>query len=132
MFYDKYKENVVHGESLDEVVDVHIILALNHGSKISGVQLRERYHVNLTNEDVTRSLSYLYKKGSEEVKKFNKTDFIKRIAIEKDGVLLSKSRILDSQRFQVAGGLDAENILGTGQFGINVVTPVLAFELFYW
>ena len=25
----------------------------------------------------------------------------------------------------MAGGLDAENILGTGQFGINVVTPVL-------
>ena len=84
VFDDKYKENIIHTENLDEVVDVHRISALDYGSKVTGIQFKGKYHVNLTNEDVARSLSYLYKKGSEEVKRFNKTDFVKRIAIEKD------------------------------------------------
>ena len=45
--------------------------------------------------------------------------------LRKDEILYSKNRILDSQRFQVAGGLEEGNILGVSDFGIKVKTPVL-------
>ena len=61
----------------------------------------------------------------EEVKEFNKPDLIKRISVEENGILFSKARILDSQRFQIAGGLEENEILGIGEFGIKVKTPVL-------
>ena len=50
---------------------------------------------------------------------------VKKIAIEKDQILFSRNRILDSQRFQVAGGLEEGDILGLGDFGIKVKTPML-------
>ena len=126
VFDEDYMEQIFDSKEVDEkVVDTHRIAAMGFGSKKIGIQFKGKFHVNLTDDDVSRSLEYLYKKGSEEVKKFNKVDFIKKISIEKNGILLSRSRILDSQRFQLAGGLEDKNILGMGQFGINVVTPLL-------
>ena len=74
--------------------------------KKPGTQLKGKHFVELLSDDISWSLEYLSKKGSQEVLKFNKPEFIKKIAISKDGVLFARSRILDSQRFKVAGGLE--------------------------
>ena len=91
--------------------------------KKSGMQCKGKYFVDLTDEDISWSLDYLFRKGSKEVSRFCKSEFIRKIAIEKDGILFAKSRILDSQRFQAAGGL--EELDSIAEFGIKLMTPVL-------
>ena len=59
----------------------------------------------------------------KEVLQFNKPDFVKKVSIKKNGILYSKSRILDSQRFQEAGGFEDMEILD--MFCLKVFTPVL-------
>ena len=49
--------------------------------------------------------------------------FMKKIAISKDGILFARSRLLDSQRFKAAGGL--EDLDAVKEFGIKMMTPVL-------
>ena len=128
VFDDEYIDQISgENELLDaeKVIDTHRIKALGFGVKKPGIQFKGKYHVMITDDDVSRSLEYLYKKGTQEVLNFNKPELVKKISIEKNGILYSKSRILDCQRFQIAGGLEYQNVLGKGQFGINVVTPVL-------
>ena len=112
-------------EKTENIVDTHRFVNLEFGVKKPGIQFKGKCHILLTDDDFSRSLEYLYKKASKEVKKFNKPELVKKITIEKDQVLFSKNRILDSQRFQVAGGLEEGDILGVGDFGIKVKTPVL-------
>ena len=109
----------------EKVIDTHRIKALGFGVKKPGTQFKGKFHVILTDDDVSRSLSYLYKKGSEEVKEFNKKDFVNKISIERNGILFLKSRILDGQRFQIAGGFENINSFGLEQFGLNMAVPVL-------
>ena len=115
VFDANYMEKVFDAPSdVDEKpVDTHRVAAMSFGSKRPGLQFKGKYHIVLTDDDLSRSLRYLYEKGTEEVKKFNKSEFLKKIAVESYGILYSKSRILDSQRFQVAGGLEENDILGT-------------------
>ena len=118
----------VAGNNMDEtenVVDIHRFVNLEFGIKKPGIQFKGKFHIILTDDDYSRCLEYLYKKASNEVKKFNKPELVKKIAIEKDQILFSRNRILDSQRFQVAGGLEEGDILGLGDFGIKVKTPML-------
>ena len=77
----------------------------------------------ITDDDVNRALAYWYKKGSEEVKRFNKKEHIAKIAVEKDGILYSRSRIMDGHRFIVAAGLH-KNSIGK-EVQLNLFTPVL-------
>ena len=109
----------------EKVIDTHRIKALGFGVKKPGTQFKGKFHVILTDDDVSRSLSYLYKKGSEEVKEFNKKDFVNKISIERNGILFLKSRILDGQRFQIAGVFENINSFGLEQFGLNMAVPVL-------
>ena len=128
VFDDEYIDHIGVGTVIggnEKVVDTHRIKALGFGVKKPGIQFKGKNHVLITDDDISRSLEYLYKKGTEEVIKFNKPELVRKISIEKDGVLYSKSRILNNQRFQIAGGLENKNILGQGEFGINVKTPVL-------
>ena len=131
-----FDENYVHNavltcsDSQEEVIDIHRvcalkidIFALKFGAKVAGRQYKGRYHIPITDLDVSLALEYLFKKGTEEVKHFYKPDFIKKIAVEKDGILVSRSRILDCMRFQVAGGLESQESLF--QFGIKSINPVL-------
>ena len=55
--------------------------------------------VNLTDDDISLALNYWYKKGTAEVKQFNKSELVSRIAVERNGILFSRSRILEGQRF---------------------------------
>ena len=126
VFDDNYFKQIISDtENEEKVVDTHRIKMMSFGVKKPGLQFKGKYHVNLTDDDVSRGLSYLYKKGSEEVRKFNKEEFVKKIAIERNEVLFLRSRILEGQRFQVAGGLENMNIFGMEEFGLNLVIPVL-------
>ena len=71
--------------------------------------------------DVSNALAYWYKKGSEEVKNFNKSELINRIAIEKDGILYS--RIMDGHRFIIAAGFNKTSLGKEVQ--LDLLTPVL-------
>ena len=93
------------------------------GVKKPGIQFKGKHFVELMSEDISWSLEYLFRKGSQEVLRFNKPEFIKKIAISKDGILFARSRILDSQRFKTAGGL--EDLDTIKEFGIKMMTPVL-------
>ena len=54
----------------------------------------------LSDESLHMALLYLFRKGSREVKKFNTSKLVQRVAIEVDGILLSKDRILDGMNFR--------------------------------
>ena len=96
---------------------------LSFGVKKPGLNFLGKHFVLLTDDEISWSLNYLFMKGSEEVKQFQKPDFIKKISVEKNGVLFAKSRILDGQRFEVAGGLEGSTALE--EMRINLMTPVL-------
>ena len=72
---------------------------------------------------ISNALNALFKRATLEVFEFNKKEFINKIAVEKSGILMCKSRIFEGQRFKVAGGLENMDIMG--EYGINVHTPVL-------
>ena len=93
------------------------------GVKNPGIQFKGKHFVELDDNDISWTLEYLFLKGSEEVKKFCNPDFIKKIAVEKNKILYMKNRILDVERFKVAGGL--ENLDPLGEFGIKSMIPVL-------
>ena len=77
----------------------------------------------ITDDDVNKALAYWYKKGSAEVKRFNKKEHIAKIAVEKDGILFSRSRIMDGHRFIVAAGFPKASIGKEVQ--LDLLTPVL-------
>jgi len=48
--------------------------------------LKGRADVHFTDEDISLALQYWYRKGSREVGKFNKRQFIEKAAVEKNGI----------------------------------------------
>ena len=79
--------------------------------------------VTLTEVEVHRALLYWYQKASGEVWAFNKKETIKRVGVEKEGILFCRSRIMDGQRFLAAGEFDAGD-LGL-DIGLNLLTPLV-------
>ena len=65
-------------EDNENVIDTHRIVNLKFGIKKPGVQFKGKYHIILTDNDYSRSLKYLYKEGSDEVKEFNKIELVKK------------------------------------------------------
>ena len=47
-----------------------------------------------TDKYANMALKYLFRKGTTEVKEFNSAEVIKKHIIEKDGILLSKNRMV--------------------------------------
>ena len=86
----------------------------SHTTKTGVAELTDRY-LNI-------ALLYLFRKGTEEVKKFNGKDLVRKIGIEKEGVLLSKGRLLDGFNFSETGELDHVKL---GSLGIKMNVPVL-------
>ena len=76
----------------------------------------------LSDEALHLALLYLFRKGSAEVKQFNSHSVVQKIAIERDGILLSKGRLLDGMNFVETGELGD---LDMGTLGVKVNTPVL-------
>ena len=79
--------------------------------------------LGIDDEDISMALEYWYKKGSKEVVQFNKKEMVARVAVEKNGILYCRSRIMDGQRFVSAGGFE-RNSLGL-EVQLNMMTPLL-------
>ena len=104
------------------IVDVHRVY-MSFGCKNPKKNFTGKYHVLITDDDISRALFYLFSKASAEVKEFNKPEFVKRISVERNGILYSRNRLLDGQRFKVAGELEDIGILQN--LNIRLLTPVL-------
>ena len=71
---------------------------------------------------INMALLYLYRKATDEVKHFCNMNKINKIAVEKEGVLLSKGRILDGMNYRETGELVN---LDLGDLGIKTHLPLL-------
>ena len=109
--------------SLDCQVYIKDSILLEFGMKTPGRKFSGKAHVLLDSSDISYALEYLFKKGTAEVKKFHKSDFLDKIAVERNGILYSRNRILDGQRLSEAGGLEELNIFE--DLNINFFSPVL-------
>ena len=71
-----------------------------------------------TGRYINMALLYLYRKAALEAKQFVSPSKLEKIAIEKEGVLLSVGRLLDDMNFQETAelsGLDLGSLGGKGQ-----------------
>ena len=84
------------------------ITAISHGVRQPGSTFSGKLHILLNEEDISSSLTYFYKKETELLLKFSKPDFLKKIYhrnlfkevwLMKDRISMSKSQIIDGQRF---------------------------------
>ena len=75
-----------------------------------------------SDELLSMALTYLYQKGSKEVKEFNSSTVVKKYTVEKNDILFSKGRLIDGMTLMESGGLDIADL---GELGINVKVPVL-------
>ena len=66
--------------------------------------------LHIDDEDIALALEYWYKLGSKEVVKFNKKEFLMKAAVEKNGILFCRSRILDGQRFITTGEFKLDSL----------------------
>ena len=79
--------------------------------------------VDLTDDDISLALEYWYKKGTLEVKQFNKSELVSRVAVERNGILFSRSRIMEGQRFIMTSEFDEDSVGQEVQ--LDLMTPVL-------
>ena len=66
--------------------------------------------------------TYLFRTTTEEVKKFNKKETIEKISVEKNNILYSKNRLLDSMEFKVVSGMEMVNL---DPLGVNTMCPLM-------
>ena len=74
-----------------------------------------------TDRYINQALLYLYRKGTEEVKAFNKPKQVKKMGYEVEGVLLSNDRLMQGMDFLQTAELD----LNLGAMGIKTSLPLL-------
>ena len=95
------------------------------GCKNPGTNFKGSCKVVITDDDVSLALHHLFLRASNEVIQFNNQDFVRKMSVKSsDGILYSKSRILDVQRFEICGGLD-ENLFKSEAFGIKSKIPLV-------
>ena len=69
------------------------------------------------------ALVYYFRVATKEVKEFVKPEILKKIAVESEGILYSKSRVMDGQRFTLSGDMQDSSILADQ--GIIIHTPLV-------
>ena len=84
--------------------------------------ISETFNPVLSDRSLNLALLYLYRKAADEVEKFNGKDFVQKIGIDKEGLLMSRSRIHEGQNFSETAELDFVKL---GTLGINVSIPVI-------
>ena len=67
------------------------------------ISKKKRYFV-LSEEDLSFSLDYLYKIGTNEVLRYTENKTIEEISVSKDGVLIYKGRLMDEQNLNIYWG----------------------------
>ena len=80
----------------------------------------------LTDQYLNMALTYLYRKASSEVKRFNKEKAVQKIAVEEDQMLFSKSRIIDTMSFAEMGdlGLGDIPVMGIRSQLLTAIVPL--------
>ena len=93
------------------------------GSKNNLMRSTGDVFADLNDDDISLALEYWYKKGTHEVKQFNKPELVSRIGVERNGILFSRSRILEGQRFIMTGEFGKDSLGKEVQ--LDLMTPVL-------
>ena len=118
-------------EDVQMVHNVRLWTLVSQGPATAGqttLTFRGKHHILITDDDISRAMCYLFKKGTQEVLAFHKPEFVKKIAVKKDDILFNKSRILQGQELHVAEGFETLEFLKTFspyQNGFNLINPVL-------
>ena len=81
----------------------------------------ENVDVRVTDRFINMALMYLFRKGAAEVRQFVSAKIIEKHMFEKEGILLSKNRMLDCLDYIYTGELNVD----LGSLGIKANTPVL-------
>ena len=76
----------------------------------------------VTDKFINMALTYLYRKASGEVTKFNNQKTVQKIAVEQEQILFSKNRILDTMSFAEMGDLGLSDL---PVMGIRSHVPVI-------
>ena len=98
-------------------------IGISFGCKDPDVKFLGKHQVELTEEDISRALYYLFEKATAELKHFQKKELLDKISVEKEGILMCKSRLLEGQRLMEAGGLESMEILK--DLNLNFCTPMV-------
>ena len=93
------------------------------GSKDPLRKFRGDVHVVLTDSELSQSLEHLFTIATNEIKEFCKKESINKEAIEKDGILFCRSRLLDGQRLIITAGMEDRNLLHPSD--LNLMTPMV-------
>ena len=80
--------------------------------------------ITLDEKQLSGALENLFKKATSEVKAFNDPKQIDKVAIEQNGILFSKSRLLESAELRAVGHL-ADTINLESFTGVNYKVPML-------
>ena len=78
--------------------------------------------IHVTDKFINMALTYLYRKASVEVKKFNSKKVVEKIGVEKDEIIFSKGRILDTMNFAEMGDLDIPDLPA---MGVKTHVPII-------
>ena len=73
----------------------------------------------MTAEFLNLALLYLYRKATAEVKEFAPEKIIRKQTVEKDGIVLSKNRLVDCLDYVYTGELNID----LGPLGIKAKVP---------
>ena len=77
-----------------------------------------------TTEEISFALEYVFKTEAKLIKRFNTERKLKEIAVEVDGILYSKTRIVDFHEVELVGGLQVSSELQT-LLGTNFKVPLV-------
>ena len=76
-----------------------INIDLSYKETFNEIQVDRRMETQSTDKYVNMALKYLLGKGTAEVTEFHSVEVIKKHMIEKDGILLSKNRMVSEQDY---------------------------------
>ena len=83
-----------------------------------------RNEVQLSEEDLSRALAFIFTSTTAEVIEFNDKTWVKKKCILKENILIRRGRIMERQTVKIAGG--AEKFVDIGELvGINFAVPVI-------
>ena len=63
---------------------------ISFGCKDPSIKFVGKNHVEVSDDDISWGLHYLFSKATQELKQFQKKELIDKISIEKDGILMRK------------------------------------------
>lgn len=94
--------------------------------RVNGVVMNNNPNsiITLSDEDLSASLEYIYKKETQVTIKFNEKKALDKLAVLQDGILYCKTRLVEGQTLRLVGGLENSKDLQS-LTGINFQVPVL-------